>query len=221
VAENEEKRDFVVPLDWQGTDRARGTAEMRLEMRLTSNELSTTLESEIERLRAELLQANARVAQISSVKRLDRRGKRRWLKFSVLAIAWILSLVLTMVMGLWILLVANPPGTFHDYRGIAQTFFQRIQHDKSMSFYGPVTISARWENEPYWHQMTVSDLTISWADYVKGREGERKAATRLTQTQSSYNSETKDEEDRRFNASPSTHLTPGGLSKSMANRPSQ
>ena len=110
-------------------------------MSLPRNELSTTLESEIERLRAEILQANARMAQLSSVKRFERRGKRRWLKFSVIAIAWILSLVLTVVMGLWILLVANPPGTFHDYRGIVQTFFQRIQHDKSMSFYGPLTIS--------------------------------------------------------------------------------
>jgi hypothetical protein len=194
---------------------------MRLENESTRNELSTTLETEIERLRAELLQANAKVAQISSNKRLDRRGKWRWLKFSVIAIAWILSLVLTVVMGLWILLVANPRGTFHDYRGIVQTLFQRIHHDKSMSFYGPMIISARWENEPYWHQMTVSDLTISWADYVKGTEGERKAATRLTQAQRSFNSETKDEEDRRFNAAPSTHLTPGGLSNSMATRPRQ
>ena len=53
---------------------------MRVEMSLTRNELSTTLESEIERLRAELLQANAKMAQISTVKRLDRRGKHRWLK---------------------------------------------------------------------------------------------------------------------------------------------
>ena len=220
MAGNEEKRNFIVPLDWRGTN-SKGRSRSEMEMSLTRNELSTTLESEIERLRAEILQANARVAQLSSVKRFERRGKRRWLKFSVIAIAWILSLVLTVVMGLWILLVANPPGTFHDYRGIVQTFFQRIQHDKSMSFYGPLTISARWENEPYWHQMTVSDLTISWADYVKGREGERKAATRLTQAQSSFNSETKDEEDRRFNASPLTHLTPGGFSKSMASRPRQ
>ena len=83
-----------------------------------------------------------------------------------------LSVVLTIALGLLVLYKMNPPGKLHEYRGVMQTVFQKLYHDRSMTFYGPLLITARWGNEHYWHEMVVQDLNISWVDYQFGKDGD-------------------------------------------------
>jgi hypothetical protein len=88
--------------------------------------------------------------------------KWRWI------VAWFLSVCLAIVAGLWLLFVLNPPGNFHEYRGVTQALFLRLCHEDKITFYGPIEVSARWGNQPHWHQMTVQDLTMTIDQFHKG-----------------------------------------------------
>jgi hypothetical protein len=129
------------------------------------------------------------------------RLKWRWVVAGI--VAWFLSVGLAIVAGLWLLFVLNPPGTFHDYRGIAQALFLRLSHDDKFTFYGPIDISARWGNQPYWHQMRVQDLTIT-TDQLRRAMNEVKPLGRAGQTVAPDH----DVIDDRHNQGPQVRLTP-------------
>jgi hypothetical protein len=44
----------------------------------------------------------------------------------------------------------------------------RLCHEDKITFYGPIEVSARWGNQPHWHQMTVQDLTMTIDQFHKG-----------------------------------------------------
>jgi hypothetical protein len=82
---------------------------------------------------------------------------------------WLLSVLFTAVLIAWLTKSAHI-----SYRGVAQGAFQKLWHGQYMTFYGPVLIAARYGDQPYWHQIMVSDLTISWKDYEQMKNGELK-----------------------------------------------
>ncbi len=82
---------------------------------------------------------------------------------------WLLSVLFTAVLIAWLTKSAHI-----SYRGMAQGVFQKLWHGQYMTFYGPVLIAARYGDQPYWHQIMVSDLTISWKDYEQMKNGELK-----------------------------------------------
>ena len=82
---------------------------------------------------------------------------------------WLLSVLFTAVLIAWLTKSAHI-----SYRGMAQGVFQKLWHGQYMTFYGPVLIAARYGDQPYWHQIMVSDLTISWKDYEQMKDGELK-----------------------------------------------
>jgi hypothetical protein len=128
------------------------------------------------------------------------RWKWRWIVAGIAA--WFLSVCLAIVAGLWLLFVLNPPGTFHEYRGVTQALFLRLWHENKITFYGPIEVSARWGNQPYWHQMTVQDLTMTINQFRKGIDAVKPVGT------TSHNLETDDAIDDRHNQGPKVHLTP-------------
>jgi hypothetical protein len=129
-----------------------------------------------------------------------RGWKWRWVVAGI--VAWLLSVCLAIVAGLWLLFVLNPPGTFHEYRGVPQALFLRLWHEDKITFYGPIEISARWGNQPYWHQMTVQDLTMTIDQFRKGIDKVKPVGS------ASHNLETDDAIDDRHNQGPKVHLTP-------------
>ena len=83
---------------------------------------------------------------------------------------WLLSVLFAAVLIAWLAKSAH----ISSYRGVAQGAFQKLWHGPYMTFYGPVLITARYGDQPYWHQIMVSDLTISWKDYKQMKNGELK-----------------------------------------------
>jgi hypothetical protein len=128
------------------------------------------------------------------------RWKWRWVVAGI--VAWLLSVCLAIMAGLCLLFVLNPPGTFHDYRGVTQALFLRLWHADTITFYGPIEISARWGNQPYWHQMTVQDLTITADQFRKGIDAVKPVGS------AGHNLETDDAIDDRHGQGPKVHLTP-------------
>jgi hypothetical protein len=71
--------------------------------------------------------------------------KWRWI------VAWFLSVAWPSWPVSGSFFVLNPPGNFHEYRGVTQALFLRLCHEDKITFYGPIEVSARWGNQPHWH----------------------------------------------------------------------